>query len=100
MVIASNGRCFGGGFWGHAERRGDDGLLDVLIADGLGRLGILSLLPKVMKGRHLGDKRIKFLQTRRLVVESPDPLAVETDGEIPYLHAHRLEIDVLPKRLR
>lgn len=100
MVIASNGRCFGGGFWIAPKAETDDGLLDVIIADGLGRIGILSLLPKVMQGKHLGDKRIKFIQTKRLVIESPDPLAVETDGEIPYLHTHRLEIDVLPKRLR
>ncbi len=100
MVIASNGRCFGGGFWVTPKAEVDDGLLDVIVADGLGRIGILSLLPKVMQGKHLDDKRIKFFQAKRLIVESPDPLAVETDGEIPYLHAHRLEIDVLPKRLR
>ncbi len=100
MVVASNGRCFGGGFWIAPQAEIDDGLLDVIIADGLGRAGILSLLPKVMQGKHLDDPRVKFLRARRMVVESPDPLIVETDGEIPFMQAHRLEIEILPKRLR
>jgi len=100
MVVASNGRCFGGGFWITPKAETDDGLLDVIIADGLGRAGILSLLPKVMQGKHLSDPRIKFLQTPRLTIESPDPLIVETDGEIPYLKAHRVEIEILPNHLR
>lgn len=100
MVVASNGRCFGGGFWITPKAETDDGLLDVIIADGLGRVGILSLLPKVMQGKHLGDPRIKFLQTPRLTIESPDPLIIETDGEIPYLKSHRAEIEILPNHLR
>lgn len=100
MVVASNGKCFGGGFWITPKAETDDGLLDVIIADGLGRVGILSLLPKVMQGKHLGDRRIKFLQTPRLTIESPDPLIVETDGEIPYLEAHHVEVEILPKHLR
>jgi hypothetical protein len=35
-----------------------------------------------------------------LVIESADPLVVEADGEVPFLHARRLEVTVLPGRLR
>jgi diacylglycerol kinase (ATP) len=94
------GRCFGSGFWIAPTAHVDDGLFDVYIADGLGRIGILGLLPRVMKGTHVGDPRIKNFQTPRLVITSPDPLAVETDGELPYLDAHRLEIEILPKRIK
>lgn len=100
MVVASNGRCFGGGFWITPKAEVDDGLLDVIIADGLGRAGILSLLPKVMHGQHLGDRRIKYLQTPQLTIESTDPLIVEADGELPYLTAHKVEVEILPKHLR
>jgi YegS/Rv2252/BmrU family lipid kinase len=100
MTVATIGRCFGGGFWIAPQAEVDDGLLDVMIADGLGRIGILSLLPKVMKGTHVGDPRVKFFRAPRIVIESPDPLAVECDGEVLWTAAHRLEIEALPKRMR
>lgn len=100
MTVATIGRCFGGGFWIAPNAEVDDGLLDIMIADGLGRAGILSLLPKVMKGTHVGDPRVKFFRSPRVIIESPDPLPVECDGEVPWVDAHRLEIEVLPKRLR
>ena len=100
MTVAAIGRCFGGGFWIAPNAQVDDGLFDVMIADGLGRVGILSLLPKVMKGTHVGDPRVKFFKSPRIVIQSPDPLGVECDGEVPWVDAHRLEIQVLPKRLR
>ena len=100
MIAVSNGRCIGGGFWITPAALNDDGLLDVMIARGLGRIGILSLLPKVMKGTHPGDPRVTFRQGARVTIESPDPLVIETDGEIPFVDAHRIEIELLPKRLQ
>ena len=100
MTVATIGRCFGGGFWVAPEAIVDDGLFDVMIAVGLGRLGILSLLPKVMNGTHIGDPRLKFYRAPHITIESPNPLAVECDGEVPWLDAHRLEIEILPKRLK
>lgn len=100
MIAFGNGRCIGSTFWITPTAAADDGVFDVIVADGLGRLGILSLLPKVMKGTHIGDPRVKFLQTRRAVIDSDDPLTVETDGEIPFVGVHRLEIEILPKHLR
>lgn len=100
MIAVSNGRCIGGGFWITPTAQNDDGLLDVMIVQGLGRIGILSLLPKVMKGTHVGDPRVAFKQGARVTIESPDPLIIETDGEIPFVDAHRVEIALLPKHLR
>jgi diacylglycerol kinase (ATP) len=100
MIAVSNGRCIGGGFWITPAALNDDGLLDVMIAQGLGRFGILSLLPKVMKGTHPGDPRVTFRQGVRVTIESSDPLVIETDGEIPFIDSHHIEIELLPKRLR
>lgn len=71
-----------------------------MIAEGLGRLGILSLLPKVMQGTHIDDPRVKYVKSSRVVIESPDALIIESDGEIPFIGARRAEIELLPKRLR
>jgi diacylglycerol kinase (ATP) len=100
MIAVSNGRCIGGGFWITPTALNDDGLLDVMVAQGLGRIGILSLLPKVMKGTHLDDPRVTFKQGAHVTIESSDPLVIETDGEIPFIDAHHIEIKLLPSRLR
>ncbi len=100
MVAISNGRCYGGGFWITPLAEADDALFDVIIAKGLGRLGILSLLPKVMKGTHLDDPRVRFTRASHVVIESPGPLIVEADGEIPFLDTRRLDIEILPRRLQ
>jgi diacylglycerol kinase (ATP) len=100
MIAVANGRCIGGGFWIAPDAQNDDGLFDVIIAEGLGRIGILSLLPKVMQGTHIYDPRVKYLKSSRVIIESPDALVIESDGEIPFIGAQRAEIEILPKRLR
>ncbi len=100
MIAVANGRCIGGGFWVAPNALHDDGLFDVMIAEGLGRIGILSLLPKVMQGTHVFDPRVKYVKSSRVVIESPDPLVIESDGEIPFIGARRAEIEILPRRLR
>ena len=100
MTAVMNGRAFGGSFHVCPEARADDGLLDLLIADGIGRLAILGLVPRIMRGTHGGDPRLRLTRARRVTIESEEPLLVEADGEIAFEAAHRLEIDVLPGALR
>jgi diacylglycerol kinase family enzyme len=100
MTAVMNGRAFGGSFHVCPEARIDDGELDLLIADGVGRLAILGLVPKIMRGAHGGDPRLKLTRARRVLIESEAPLLVEADGEIVFEDARRLEIDVLPAALR
>jgi len=100
IAAIMNGRCFGGSFWACPEASADDGLLDVLIADVVTRRQILRLVPKLMRGRHVGDPALRILRARRIVIESDAPLVVEADGELPWLAARRLEIGVLPGALR
>ena len=100
MTAVMNGRSFGGSFQVCPEARADDGELDLLIADGVGRLAILGLVPRIMRGTHAGDPRLKLARARRVLIESDAPLLVEADGEIAFEDAQRLEIEVLPGALR
>ncbi|MBI5301322.1 MAG: diacylglycerol kinase family lipid kinase [Chloroflexi bacterium] len=100
LITVGNGRCIGGGFWMSPNAQPDDGLFDVTVADGLGRAGILSLIPKVMKGTHITDPRVKVARSARVIVESAKPFEFETDGEIWFDAVDRLDIHILPKRLR
>ena len=100
MTAVMNGRCFGNGFWVCPAARADDGLLDVLVAQGVSRLTILRLIPKIMRGTHIHEPVLRMFQARRVTIESHEPLVVEADGEFPYTQARRLVVDILPKKLR
>lgn len=100
MTAVMNGRCFGGGFHVCPDAQLDDGQLDLLIADAIGRLGILGLVPRILRGTHAGDRRLRLARARRVLIESQEPLLVEADGEIVFEGARRLEIEVLPGALR
>lgn len=99
MTAVANGRCFGGGFWIAPAALADDARFEVMVSTGLGRLGILALVPKVMKGTHVNHPAVWMTKAARVVIESADPLVIEADGEVPFFNAHHLEIDILPGRL-
>lgn len=100
MTAVMNGTTFGGSFHVCPEASVNDGELDVLIVNALGRREILGLVPKIMRGTHGGDPRLKLLRARRVRIESAAPLLVEADGEIAFTAARRLEIGLLPGALR
>jgi diacylglycerol kinase (ATP) len=99
MAAAMNGTTFGGSFRVCPAARPDDGLLDVMLVGAVGRLEILQLVPKILRGAHTGDPRLRMLRTRRMTIESDQPLLVETDGEIAFQDARKLQIEVLPGAL-
>jgi len=99
LLTINNGRVEGGAFVMAPEAEIDDGLLDVVLAKGMGRLGILQLLPQVLKGKHMAHPRVVLFRTTKLTVESETPLPIHADGELTYTGATRLDIEVLPKKL-
>lgn len=100
MAAVMNGRSFGNGFWISPEANITDGLFDLLVCKAIGPLTIMRLVPKLMKGTHLGDPVIDMYRAQRVVIDSPIPIVVETDGEIAFTQARHIEIEVLPKKLR
>ena len=100
MTAVMNGRSLGNGFWVAPDASPVDGLFDVMVAQGVSRLTILRLVPKFMRGTHTGEQVLRFYRARKVVLESRVPLVVEADGEILFREAHRLEIEILPGKLR
>ena len=100
LVTIGNGARHGGGFWICPDARIDDGVLDVCTCTGLGTLGILRFLPRVMRGTHTTASCVRMHHARRVRVTSPDPLPVHADGEIIADNAHELVIEIHPGRLR
>ena len=100
MTVVTNGRCFGSGFWVCPDAVVDDGLLNVMVADGIGRAKILNLIPKIMKGIHTNESILKNFLAKRVVIQSGKPFVVEADGEVPYPQTTHLEVQVLKRKLR
>lgn len=99
MVAAANGTTYGGAFRIAPGADVADGLLDLMVADQLSRAGILGFIPHVLRGTHVGRSGVTFVRTRRVVLETGQPLAVHADGEIIDRAATRLDIEVLPGAL-
>ncbi|MBI4229311.1 MAG: diacylglycerol kinase family lipid kinase [Planctomycetes bacterium] len=82
MLTVGNGAREGGGFHVLPRARNDDGFLDAVTVAAMPRVGMLRLLPRVMKGRHLLDGRVWTRRFRSLVVESDRAIPIHLDGEL------------------
>jgi YegS/Rv2252/BmrU family lipid kinase len=100
MTTVANGPREGGGFHVAPEARPDDGLFDLCIVEEIGRAAMLGLIPYFLQGTHVGRKHITMARARRVIISSPDGLTAHADGEMLCTAAHRLEFELLPRRLR
>jgi diacylglycerol kinase (ATP) len=100
MASVANGRRTGGMFMIAPQAVLDDGLLDLSLAEQVSKLGIFRLLPYFIKGTHASQPTVTVDQTSHIVVSSDAGLPVHVDGEIMRTDARRLEVSVLPRRLR
>jgi diacylglycerol kinase (ATP) len=82
LVSTQNGPRTGGSFLFAPEAKPDDGLLDVVIAGDFGRLGTLGILPKVLKGTHVGHPKIKILRGKEVRLEWARPRPGHMEGEL------------------
>jgi diacylglycerol kinase (ATP) len=99
LAVVCNGQYIGGVFHIAPRALNDDGVLQLVLAEGVNRRQVLRLAPQVIKGTHEGAPQARFIDGRRFVIETELPLPVEADGEVRYRDARRLEIEVLPGAL-
>ncbi|RME48092.1 MAG: diacylglycerol kinase family lipid kinase [Chloroflexi bacterium] len=99
-VAVANGRCQGGGFWLTPDAEVDDGWFDLAIARGLSRVGILRLIPDLMRGTHIDKEPITMARARCVTIDTAHPLPVQADGEILASRVTHMELEVVPQALR
>jgi YegS/Rv2252/BmrU family lipid kinase len=99
MTAVANGLRYGGGFLIAPSASADDGLFDLVVAGNINRLGILKLIPHLMKGTHIGKKDIYATRARHIIAETAKPITAQIDGEIYRDGRNRLEFSLLPKTL-
>src|SRR5579859_3184048 len=81
LAAFANTPVYGGGMKIAPRAKMDDGLLDVCVVSGIGRIKLFSLFPSVYSGRHLKIQQVGYFQCGRVRVESERPLDVYADGE-------------------
>jgi YegS/Rv2252/BmrU family lipid kinase len=94
LIAVGNGKCAGGGFYLTPDAAVDDGLLDVCSVDNKNIVQILSLMPRVMRGKHHNVAGVKLFQEKRLSIAAAEPFYVHADGEIVGAGVRRVEIGV------
>lgn len=97
LIAVANNTSFGGGMMVTPDALLDDGQFDVLIVQPLSRLAFLRIFPRVFKGTHVTDPRVRIVRSRRVTV-SADSIVAYADGE--RVAPLPLEIEVVPGALR
>lgn len=98
LANISNGPWIGGMFHIAPMADNSDGQLELLIADPVSRLRITTLLPKLIRGEHIGEREITHTSIRRVHIEAAAEVPSHLDGEVQALTRH-FDIEVLPAAL-
>jgi YegS/Rv2252/BmrU family lipid kinase len=90
-IIVANSPAYGGGMRIAPDALLDDGLLDVVAIERVGKLRFLANLPRVFKGTHVHLDHVKAFRAAAVEISADRPFTMYADGE---------EIGELPLRLR
>ncbi|HJQ26426.1 MAG TPA: diacylglycerol kinase family protein [Blastocatellia bacterium] len=98
LLVVANGKYAGGGMMLAPEARLDDGLFDVILADGATRWDIIKELPRIGRGGHLKNPRVSAHRARVVSITTEAPLAIDVDGD--FAGHTPAELVVLPSMIR
>lgn len=77
----------------------DDGFLDLVYVDALRRREIVPLVPRLLRGTHMDDKRVHHVLLTRCRIDAESDLPAHLDGE-NQPPARHFDIGILPGALR
>jgi YegS/Rv2252/BmrU family lipid kinase len=98
LIVVANGKFAGGGMMLAPNAELEDGLLDVIVTDGITRWDVITELPRIQRGWHLKNPKVSELRAREVSVESEEPMAVDLDGEM--VGYTPVRISLLPASVR
>lgn len=82
LVVVGNGQYIGGGMRAVPPADLYDGLFDVLVIRNLCLLRFISLLPRFIKGKHMGHPIVHHFRTAELQIASEPACILNLDGEL------------------
>ncbi len=93
----------GGGFFLTPGAVQDDDLIQSCLVSPIGRLMMVYLLIKSLKGRHVTSKHVAMRQNRRIVIKANMPVPIHVDGEMfahPRDNVRQVTVTSVPGALR
>jgi diacylglycerol kinase (ATP) len=97
-VIVANGQWHGGAMWLAPQAQPDDGTFDVVLIGDITKRDFVTTAPKIYKGTYLSHPKVELLHSPSVVVDAPERLPIELDGEQVGTTPARFEI--VPGALR
>ena len=95
LIAVANGKYYGGGMKVAPDAVIDDGEFSICLISEKGRIEIITLLPRFIKGEHGDIEGVNFLRGRRVEIKSDKDIAINIDGETSMIKDIVLEI--IPK---
>jgi len=81
-LLVGNTRSYGGLIEITPDARADDGLLDVCIYKGSGRISFLRSLVNTLLRRHVRQDAVVYRQAQTITIQTEAPWPVQFDGEV------------------
>lgn len=102
LVAVANSPVFGGGLIVSPDSRVDDGMLELVITEPLGRLEIGKIFPKLSDGSILDVPKVRVIQAKKITIAQSvgGALLPPAFGDGELVGAGPLTIEVAPKALR
>jgi YegS/Rv2252/BmrU family lipid kinase len=79
---AANSKAYGGGMLAAPQALLDDGLLEVVVVESVGKLRFLTrILPKIFRGTHVQEPNVSVFRAREITLSSERPFTMYADGD-------------------
>jgi YegS/Rv2252/BmrU family lipid kinase len=81
-VGTCNSKAYGGGMLAAPDAMLDDGLLEVIVLEAIGKLAFLTkILPNVFKGTHVDQPSVHVFRAREVSISCDRPFTMYADGD-------------------
>jgi YegS/Rv2252/BmrU family lipid kinase len=81
-IGAGNSKAYGGGMLAAPQAMLDDGLLEVVVVESVGKFRFLTrILPKIFRGTHVHEPNVSVFRARELTLSSERPFTMYADGD-------------------
>lgn len=94
LIAVANGRYYGGGMLPAPEAKINDGLFHICHIKQVGKLKMLALFPRFMKGKHGDIREVSMFTGRNIRIEADKELPVNVDGETFF--SRQISFEIIP----
>lgn len=101
LFAVTNGKYYGGGFRISPKSKVDDGYLDLIVANNISKIKVLTILPSFFTGKHIYKKEIQYKRIKKYSIKPKEDFLLNLDGELlEYAKDTIINFDIVEGGLR